>query len=251
MRTIRAAAALAAACHLAFAASPAGAYQLLGADWTYKSDPMGEPWQICIAGMPPGAQQIIRRAATVWNYRRFRFSFRSNGCSQVDYDRPSGVNRIDEGGLSGGRTLAETNVFYIPSEGEIVECHLRFNDRDAVVRGPGPGAARPLRPVLRGAPRVRPLPRARAQPRPPDPGHVPDDRRRAWPGAASSPTTSRASARSTGGRVPVSRTGRSVGPGRRGRGGPDGTEGPPGPALPGEGAPLAPCPWRRAARALA
>lgn len=129
MRTIRAAAALAVACHLALAASPAGAYQLLGADWTYKSDPMGEPWQICVAGMPPGAQQIIRRAATFWSYRRFRFSFRSNGCSQVDYDRPSGVNRLDEAGLSGGRTLAETNVFYIPSQGEIVECHLRFNDR--------------------------------------------------------------------------------------------------------------------------
>ena len=109
MRTIHAAAALAVACHLAFAASPAGAYELLGADWTYKSDPMGEPWQICIAGMPPGAEQIIRRAATVWNYRRFRFSFRSNGCS------PSG-DRIDERPLADSRTLVQTSAFVLDGE---------------------------------------------------------------------------------------------------------------------------------------
>ena len=129
MRSVHAAAALAAACHLALSASPAGAYQLLGADWTYKPDPMGEPWQICMAGLPPGAEQIIRRAATVWNYRRFRFTFRANGCSPVPYDRPVGVDRIDEGGLPGNRTLAQTNVFYVPSKGDIIECHLRFNDR--------------------------------------------------------------------------------------------------------------------------
>ena len=129
MRPILAAAALSAACRLALAVSPAGAYELLGADWSYKPHPMGEPWQICTAGMPPGAAGVIRRAAAVWNYARFRFTFRADGCSpDGPFGRPYGVDRIDFGALP-GRTLAQTNTFYIPSKGEIVECHLRFNDR--------------------------------------------------------------------------------------------------------------------------
>ena len=129
MRTIRAAAALAVACHLAFAASPAGAYQLLGADWTYKSDPMGEPWQILHRRDAARGPADHPARGDGLELPPLPFQLPLERLLQVDYDRPSGVNRIDEGGLSGGRTLAETNVFYIPSEGEIVECHLRFNDR--------------------------------------------------------------------------------------------------------------------------
>jgi hypothetical protein len=55
--------------------------RLIGLDWSYRSSPMGEPWEICTSGMPSGAAAVIKRAAAVWNYGQFRFVFKGNGCS--------------------------------------------------------------------------------------------------------------------------------------------------------------------------
>jgi hypothetical protein len=126
---LRAAAGLLLGACFALMAGRAEAYELLGADWSYMRHPMGEPWQVCAAGMPAGADRVIKRAAAVWGYARFRFTFRADGCSpDGPFRRSDGVNRIDFGGL-GGRTLAQTETFYVPSKGDVVECNLRFNAR--------------------------------------------------------------------------------------------------------------------------
>jgi hypothetical protein len=114
---------------LVLAARPAGAYELLGASWGYMRHPMGEPLQICTAGMPAGAALVVKRAAAVWDYAGFRFTFRPDGCGpDVAFGRPDGVDRVDLGDLP-GRALAQTDVFYVRSRGEITECHTRFNAR--------------------------------------------------------------------------------------------------------------------------
>jgi hypothetical protein len=59
----------------------AGAYRLNGLDWSYKGSPMGEAWEVCTAGMPSGAAAVISGPQAVWNYTRFRFTFKANGCS--------------------------------------------------------------------------------------------------------------------------------------------------------------------------
>lgn len=109
-------------------AGGAGAYRLLGPDWSYKSSPMGESLQVCTSGMPSGAAQIIKRAAARWNYAAFRFSFRGDGCSSGgQFPRYNGVNQVDWGGGLGSGTLARTLVTYERSSGNALECDIRFN----------------------------------------------------------------------------------------------------------------------------
>jgi hypothetical protein len=110
-------------------AGSAQAFRLFRADWSYKSRPMGEPWQVCTAGMPAGFAATIRRAASTWNYRGFRFTFKSNGCSSGG-GRPrfNGVNQIGLGSGLGRGVLASTTRFYNRGSGQMLECDLRFND---------------------------------------------------------------------------------------------------------------------------
>jgi hypothetical protein len=110
-------------------AGSAQAFHLFRADWSYKSRPMGEPWQVCTAGMPAGFAATIRRAASTWNYRGFRFTFKSNGCSSGG-GRPrfNGVNQIGLGSGLGRGVLASTTRFYNRGSGQMLECDLRFND---------------------------------------------------------------------------------------------------------------------------
>lgn len=101
------------------------AFELIGIDWDYRSRPMGEPWEICTRGVPDGAAAVIRRAAAVWNYGRFRFTFKGNGCSSGGaWPRVNGVNQIDFGS-QGGATLA-ANVSF-GRGGDAQECDMRFN----------------------------------------------------------------------------------------------------------------------------
>jgi hypothetical protein len=109
-------------------AGAVGAYQLLGPDWSYKSQPMGESWQVCTSGMPSGAAQIIKRAAATWNYGGFRFTFRGDGCSSGGkFPSFNGTNQIDWGGGLPGSVLARTLITSEKSTGNSVECDLRFN----------------------------------------------------------------------------------------------------------------------------
>jgi hypothetical protein len=102
----------------------AGAYRLNGLDWSYKGSPMGEAWEVCTAGMPSGAAAVIKRAAAVWNYTRFRFTFKANGCSSGGtFPRLNGVNQIDFGSRDPG--VLATNVS-IGGERRTQECDLRF-----------------------------------------------------------------------------------------------------------------------------
>jgi hypothetical protein len=117
-----------AAVGLLAAAEGAGAFRLLGADWSYKPRPMGEPRQVCPSGAPGGASSIIKRAAAVWNYTRFRFTFGGGCASGGRYPSMNGVNQIDFGGRLGAGVLAETTVFYSPSKGQILECDQRFSN---------------------------------------------------------------------------------------------------------------------------
>ena len=104
----------------------AGAYRLNSLDWSYKSSPMGEAWEVCTAGMPSGAAAVIKRAAAVWNYSRFRFTFKANGCSSGGtFPRLNGVNQIDFGSRDPG-VLATNVSIGGGGEGRTQECDLRF-----------------------------------------------------------------------------------------------------------------------------
>ena len=116
---------LVAALAVASSAGTAGAYRLIGLDWSYRSSPMGEAWEVCTAGMPSGAAAVIKRAAAVWNYTRFRFTFKANGCSSGGtFPRLNGVNQIDFGSRDPG--VLATNVSIGGGEGRTQECDMRF-----------------------------------------------------------------------------------------------------------------------------
>jgi hypothetical protein len=117
------------------AAGSAGAFELIGLDWDYKSRPMGEAWEVCTAGMPSGAATIIKRAAAVWNYGQFRFTFKANGCSSGgQFPRRNGVNQIDFGPRDPG--VLATNVS-IGRGDRTEECDMRFSDEFRFYVGTG------------------------------------------------------------------------------------------------------------------
>lgn len=125
-----------AALALTSGAGPARAYELIGLDWDYKASPMGEAWQVCTAGMPSNAATIIKRAAAVWNFSGFRFTFRANGCSSGGtFPRFNGVNQIDFGPRPSG--VLATNVS-IGSGGRAQECDMRFSNDVPFYVGTGP-----------------------------------------------------------------------------------------------------------------
>ena len=113
----------------------ADAFEKLEVNWSYLNRPMGEAWEVCTAGMPSGAAAIIKRAAAVWNYGQFRFTFKANGCSSGgQFPRRNGVNQIDFGPRDPG--VLATNVS-IGRGDRTEECDMRFSDEFRFYVGTG------------------------------------------------------------------------------------------------------------------
>jgi hypothetical protein len=82
---------------------------------------MGKNLEICLANAPNGAEQALREAAKVWDYAKFKFTFKANGCSSSgQFPLNNGVNQIDFGTLETADARAVTKPF--TSGGNITEC---------------------------------------------------------------------------------------------------------------------------------
>ena len=105
--------------------SNVAAFQLLGANWSYKVDPMGADFHVCTNGMPAGASERTKDGAFEWNYVRFKFTFGNDVCGLSD-DFPNGVVI---GGLppeAPPEALAYTAAF--AQDGKVTNCLIRFSD---------------------------------------------------------------------------------------------------------------------------
>lgn len=115
------------------------AYELLGTDWSYKANPMGEDWRICTSGMPSGGSDRTRDGAFEWNYDFFKFTFGTDAClSGGVYPTFNDVNQVDFGGGLGTGVLAETAIWFFTSRPEeAVECDMRFSNAFSWYTGTG------------------------------------------------------------------------------------------------------------------
>ena len=121
--------------------SNAPAYVLLGPDWTYQANPMGEDWRVC-SQMPGDAPQRTRDGAAEWNYLYFNFTLGADAClSGGTYPNPNGVHQVDFGGGLGATDLAETSVYFNAATGDILECDTRFSNAVKWYTGTGTPAA--------------------------------------------------------------------------------------------------------------
>jgi len=69
---------------LSYSSGDLFAFVKSGADWTYQEHPIEQMLMVCDAGAPPGASDIIKAAASQWNYSRFSFKFSPNTCVGSD-----------------------------------------------------------------------------------------------------------------------------------------------------------------------
>ncbi|MCB4859177.1 matrixin family metalloprotease [Sphingobium sp. PNB] len=118
----------------------AAAYKLKGYSWSYKPSPMGEPLTICTKGGPAGASDVIKRAAAVWNYKKFTFTFAPDRC--LEHSPPNvddNVNYVDFSlalplhGLTAARNEQGTV--------KTSECDIQFNPNRPWHVGSGPPPA--------------------------------------------------------------------------------------------------------------
>jgi hypothetical protein len=101
-------------------------YVKIGSDWTYVENPMLYKLEICLANAPAGADGIIKKAAALWSYTKFKFSFDPNNCSSAgNFPVDNSVNQIDFGDLDQEGASGATKPF---TDGtKITECDIRFN----------------------------------------------------------------------------------------------------------------------------
>lgn len=106
--------------------SSALSFKKIGADWTYVANPMMYNLEICLDNAPPGADAVIKKAAVVWGYSKFKFSFDPNNCSSSgNFPVDNSVNQIDFGDLDVATAPGVTKPFI---DGvKITECDIRFN----------------------------------------------------------------------------------------------------------------------------
>ena len=115
-----------------------GRYALCGADWTYKSNPMGESYVVngnCTdteAGSAGVQRARIQDGAAQWNNAGADYQFTYGGTSAATSVTYNGTNLIyfDETPPDGGGYIAAT--YYWSSGGNISECDLVFNDQDYI-----------------------------------------------------------------------------------------------------------------------
>ena len=102
------------------------AYKLIGKDWKYKSNPMGEAFEICLTNAPDAAEQAIKDAAKAWEYSKFKFTFKASACSSDGkFPKENGTNQIDFGDLDIKTAPGATSPF--ATDTRITECDIRFN----------------------------------------------------------------------------------------------------------------------------
>ncbi len=120
-------------------AGSGSAYELLGTDWSYMANPMGEDWIVCPAGIPGSGVQRTKDGAFEWNYSEFTFTFGADAClSGGVYPTFNNVNQVDFGGGLGPGVLAETAIWFFPSKPEdAVECDMRFSNTFSWYTGTG------------------------------------------------------------------------------------------------------------------
>jgi hypothetical protein len=104
----------------------ATAYKLIGSDWKYNPNPMGKAFEICLTNAPSGAEQAIKDAAKTWEYPKFKFTFKANGCSSGgQFPADNGVNQIDFGDLPVANAPGATKPY--AADGKTTECDIRLN----------------------------------------------------------------------------------------------------------------------------
>jgi hypothetical protein len=107
-------------------AEHAFAYKLIGSDWKYNPNPMGKVFEICLTNAPGGAEQAIKDAAKVWEYPKFKFTFKASACSSGgQFPTDNGTNQIDFGALPVADAPGATKPF--TTDTKITECDVRFN----------------------------------------------------------------------------------------------------------------------------
>lgn len=102
------------------------AYNKLAENWSYQASPMGEDLEVCATNFPSQAVQRIKDGAAKWNYTKFNFKFKADGCSSGStFPSNNNTNQIDYGGGLPSTVLARTT--YFSQGGKILECDMRFN----------------------------------------------------------------------------------------------------------------------------
>jgi hypothetical protein len=101
---------------------------------------MGEKLTICSTGGPPGASAVIRKAAGLWNYKKFNFTFAADSClDQFPAHTDDDVNYVDFGPV--GSDAAFTESRNVPATSQTTECDIRFNASKPWYVGNGPPPA--------------------------------------------------------------------------------------------------------------
>lgn len=98
------------------------AYVKSDTDWTYQQNPVEQKLMFCDAGAPPGASDIVKTAASAWNYSRFSFTFAPDTCVGSD------DFTIRFGTVSNGTHAAETGTL-VPGTvtNQITKCAMVFD----------------------------------------------------------------------------------------------------------------------------
>jgi hypothetical protein len=113
---------------------PAMRYALCGGDWTYKPNPMGEPYVVngnctdASAGTPAEQVTQINKGPAAWNNAGADFAFTYGGTSSGTSVTYNGINLVffSNNPPDGGGYVAATYIW--SSGGNISECDLVFND---------------------------------------------------------------------------------------------------------------------------
>lgn len=105
------------------------AYCTTGFDWTYRADPMGEPYYI-----NPNTFDVtdeldaVKNAADTWSSCGACFSFSYGGTTAKSETAFDGENVVFWGNNLSGGALAETTYWYDTLTGDCLECDMEFND---------------------------------------------------------------------------------------------------------------------------
>jgi hypothetical protein len=111
--------------------SPAFSFEKGNSNWTHKgAQAMGEDFEICATGFPAGAVAKVKAAAAKWNYSKFKFTFKADGCSGTStLGDADGINQVDFGVVGAPELAGAVSALYPeqPFSDKMIECDIRFN----------------------------------------------------------------------------------------------------------------------------